>query len=749
MDLFGAQRGKHPVVVRLAACLVFCLAGSAFSAMRLTGDNPAWPDLSRPAPYIGGGEADAAVIVGIEKYSGGLPVLAGAAANAWAWFDYFNKTRGVPGRNISLLLDAEATAGNMAEAVSRAAAQAGAGGALWFVFIGHGLPDAAGRDRLLAGVDAKNSAAAVRGRSLPLKALLSSLSGASAGVIVVLLDAYFSGKGPDGKALVAGLAPFSMPIQLSDQRFAVLTAAGPEEAARPLPGAERPAFSYLALGGLRGWAGSGAEGGLSAGVLGEFISKSFTDFEGGKTRTPELSGNRKAVLARRGTEKGPDMERMGKIAGTVVNTGLSFQPEQAEAVPEPASPPAMSAPSGRRPEEPGRITARSPSVSGAGSEAGLEAVIKFDESQAGPGAKAEKWREFGLSFPRYAEFANKRAVEWFSYAAWKAFEKTAAWEAGLAAPSEKASAWRSLSAKYPQYAVEAGPRADEWERYGAALAAAEKARALRARLQESDWNKLSRILASSGPAAEIKIKAAAAFIGAYGTKAENNPYLVYLLPVLGMELIPAGGFLMGSPETEGGADEYPRHEVYLNAFCMDKYEVTAAKYGEFAAAAGRKMPPQETWSTEEHPVVNVDWNDASAYCAWAGKRLPSEAEWEKAARGGAVTRYSYGDDEKKLDEFAWHPGNSGGQAHPAGGKKPNQYGLYDMAGNVWEWAADRYDAKYYAASPPENPAGPDSGTLRVRRGGSWNFFDISPRPAARGSDSPGVRSPSGGFRCVY
>jgi formylglycine-generating enzyme required for sulfatase activity len=129
--------------------------------------------------------------------------------------------------------------------------------------------------------------------------------------------------------------------------------------------------------------------------------------------------------------------------------------------------------------------------------------------------------------------------------------------------------------------------------------------------------------------------------------------------------------------------------------------------------------------------------------------MPTEAEWEKAARAGAVTRYSFGDDERELGEYAWYHVNSGGQSHPVGLKKSNQYGVYDMAGNVWEWVADRYGVNYYKTAPPENPKGPGSGPQRVLRGGSWNFFDVSQRPGDRASDFPSARSQRGGFRCAF
>lgn len=220
----------------------------------------------------------------------------------------------------------------------------------------------------------------------------------------------------------------------------------------------------------------------------------------------------------------------------------------------------------------------------------------------------------------------------------------------------------------------------------------------------------------------------------------------YQARINNMVLIPAGEFQMGS--LEGERDEYPRHMVYLDAYYIDKHEVTVGQYKDFAKDAGRAMREQESWSTDRHPIVNVDWHDADAYCKWAGGRLPTEAEWEKAARGGTNTTYSFADDKSKLGEYAWYSGNSNRQAHPVGQKKANQYGLYDMHGNVWEWVSDWYYEDYYRNSPEKNPQGPDSGSLRGLRGGAWLHGNL--RAAARYWNFPDYDPTDhyNGFRCV-
>jgi formylglycine-generating enzyme len=218
--------------------------------------------------------------------------------------------------------------------------------------------------------------------------------------------------------------------------------------------------------------------------------------------------------------------------------------------------------------------------------------------------------------------------------------------------------------------------------------------------------------------------------------------------ITNMKLIPAGAFNMGSPSREGDSDEHPRHKVYLDAYYMDEHEVTFDQYDAYAAATGKRKPGDEGWGRGKRPVIRVTWHEADAYCKWAGKRLPTEAEWEKAARGGASTKYSHGADYNGLGDYAWYNSNSGQKTQPVGQKKPNGYGLYDMAGNVLEWVADWYDKDYYQNSPAKNPVGPGSGTLRALRGGSWFNNPDFMRPAFRNWYYPRGTTVNDGFRCA-
>jgi formylglycine-generating enzyme required for sulfatase activity len=266
-------------------------------------------------------------------------------------------------------------------------------------------------------------------------------------------------------------------------------------------------------------------------------------------------------------------------------------------------------------------------------------------------------------------------------------------------------------------------------------------------------------------------------------------------------LIPAGTFYMGSPEsdTQAGPDEKPQHQVRITQpFYLGVHEVTRGQFRRFVDEAGyqtqaekdgkgglgwnedAKKPeknPRYTWQnpgfeqTDDHPVVNVSWNDAVAFATWLSRkegntyRLPTEAEWEYACRAGTKTHYSCGDDPEglaavgniadgtskaKYPDRAWAIGIAArdGYIHtaPVGRFQPNQFGLYDMHGNVWEWCSDGYAADYYWQSPGDDPQGAAGAAPRVHRGGSWSSNTRDCRSAYRDKIAPGYRSSGVGFR---
>lgn len=224
-----------------------------------------------------------------------------------------------------------------------------------------------------------------------------------------------------------------------------------------------------------------------------------------------------------------------------------------------------------------------------------------------------------------------------------------------------------------------------------------------------------------------------------------------------MATIPAGEFWMGVDGMIGLEDEKPRHKVWLDGYQMDLYEVTVARYARFLAATHHEQPAYwETVDLAEHgerPVIGVTWEDAEAYCTWAGKRLPTEAEWEKAARGTDERKYPWGNKKPSpaLANYALGARFSYSQVlMPVGTYKESKspYGLFDMGGNVWEWTQDWYDGAYYEKSPEKNPTGPDKGQFKVLRGGSWSDMAKYMLTYGRFKLPPSTRNSYTGFRCA-
>ncbi len=215
-----------------------------------------------------------------------------------------------------------------------------------------------------------------------------------------------------------------------------------------------------------------------------------------------------------------------------------------------------------------------------------------------------------------------------------------------------------------------------------------------------------------------------------------------------MHAIPGGEFLMGSPEKQGYADEYPQHRATLSPFYIGKYPITQAQWRAVMRTSSSHF------NGPNHPVDSVTWDEAFEFCrrlSYATSRiyrLPTEAEWEFACRAGMQTQFNYGDEEEFIVQYAWCLTNSGNHTHPVGEKKPNGWGLYDMHGNVWEWCHDWYGADYYQHSPSVNPFGPAKGTSRVLRGGSWYSLPNYCRNAGRSNHQPDLRDPLVGFRVV-
>jgi formylglycine-generating enzyme len=248
--------------------------------------------------------------------------------------------------------------------------------------------------------------------------------------------------------------------------------------------------------------------------------------------------------------------------------------------------------------------------------------------------------------------------------------------------------------------------------------------------------------------------------------AASPPTVVRTGSGIEMVLIPAGRFVMGR---DGDAPEQgPAHEVQIDAFLMDRYEVTQAAYAQVEPVNGSHF------KGDQLPTEMVSWGKAALYCNMRseaeglqpcysdtgqcdfeanGYRLPTEAEWEYACRAGNDALYGFGADARELDQCAWYAGNANKKTHPVGRKKPNAWGLFDMHGNVAEWCNDFFDADYYQHSPPDNPRGPAEGEKNVLRGGHWGASAESCTSAFRAGEDPGVSDAcfardAIGFRCV-
>ncbi|MHB1458996.1 MAG: formylglycine-generating enzyme family protein [Armatimonadota bacterium] len=267
--------------------------------------------------------------------------------------------------------------------------------------------------------------------------------------------------------------------------------------------------------------------------------------------------------------------------------------------------------------------------------------------------------------------------------------------------------------------------------------------------------------------------------GVFAAGTATSKGAVRINPKDGAEMVwvPAGWFIMGSTEIDIDAGlkaepqlacaksifmpEVPKRKVYLDGYWIYKYEVTVAQYRKFCEATKRKMPEEPGWGwKDKHPIYDVTWNDAQAYAKWAGVSLPTEAQWEKAARGTDGRTYPWGnkwDASKCVNGVAKNAGSTKPVGSIPVGASP--YGCMDMAGNVWEWCADWYDENYYKNAPVRNPTGPSKPVefkawgasvsgARVLRGGSWNdILRLHFRCANRHNFLP-RSSRSEGFRCA-
>jgi formylglycine-generating enzyme required for sulfatase activity len=354
------------------------------------------------------------------------------------------------------------------------------------------------------------------------------------------------------------------------------------------------------------------------------------------------------------------------------------------------------------------------------------------------------------------------------------YDAAVTFEKGDASAEDKAQKWRELAMSAPQFAAQAEARAARWDRQAKELAAQQEARRKLADTRDQEWEKLGKLLAmEKAVPLQDKSRWAMAFVQSYGKTAKDNPYVAELAPYLpagtvtvepgakpaasrpgkaGIEwlTIPGGSFMMGADDV--GSDAQFRHQVTVHSFQMAKTVVTAAQYKKCVAEGACAQPNCDS-PGDDYPVVCVTWFDAQAFAKWAGGRLPTEAEWEYAARsGGERQKYPWGDEEPscKLAVFA-SGGNGCGRnstwpvcSKPKGNTKQ---GLCDMAGNVWQWLQDWYHYSYHGTPTDGSAWESSAGTYRVVRGGSWyDGYAGNLRAAFRGGDDPGYRGGDIGIR---
>lgn len=665
---------KRASVRKILLCgIIVCLLCSVAVQAAST-----WPSMNIPAPLVGGGRKDAVVIAAVENYAFVAPV-SGARANANAWYDYLVKTRGVPSKNVFLSSDGDVTAEDMKKLASEAA-KISDGGVLWFVFIGHGAPGIDGKDGLLIGVDAQQKADSMAARGLAQKELMSILLKSKASTVVLIIDACFSGRGSAGSPLVPGLQPMILMTRVSvlqDKRLLVLTAAQSNEFAGTLPGDERPAFSYLVLGGLRGWADEDKNGQITAGELQSYANGVLRTLVKGRTQTPFLSGDDTTVLGKSAGERGPDIGELAKLQAQPRN-GLAFSITPLPVVPN------------------------------------AEVPKTFDPALAG----SADWRDRDIEslekLDRTISIDNDASLR----------------------PDSKLKAWRELANNTPAYKDMANNRMREWEEYISRREAAAQARKAKEAARDTDWGQLNRLLALKVVPEYDKQRWAGMFVKAYGKTLEGNPYVCDIMKYLPvnfltkeeirvisqykekrdkdltlahqkrdrelaqaqqkqiylqeMVLIPGGYTILGSRFLDPVTGCRSRN---MSAFRISRRPVTNSSYIRFLNEYSQSVDGTgkalvyanhatiiksgKTWTVksgfEQKYTYDATWYGAKAYCEYYGLRLPNELEWEKVARGGRVNA---GD---KNGDCLWFYNNVGGAP----------YGVeLGTNKNFWEWVQD-------------------------------------------------------------
>ncbi len=742
----------------IVGVFVCMLAASATAA-----DGP-WPSVSEPPSRVGGGERDAALVIGIAEYPMLQQPIPGADDNAREFYLWLTETHGVPTHNAVLLLNRQAVREEILARAKEMAGRVGRGGTLWLVFVGHGAPAADGKDGVLIGADAQQSPRLLYRRSVTQTELREALSGGKAGARVLVLDSCFSGKVSE----VAQVAPGLQPTLLADRTtmaptgFTVLTAGTSQEFAGPLPGLGRPAFTYLFLGALRGWADGDSNGQVTASEAATYARQTLRSLSGvtGRSQTPEILGAGDIMLAKRAREAGPKMSRLvAKLSG------------------------------GKKTVAPQPVTPRLPDQ---GAMSPAEGVGQFDLGDLESLKQAQALADAVEAARRLSK--DKAARPEDKAAAWDKVARVRVKGGNPFATEAKTAAtrWREIAAARVRMRRDAR-KLDEFAR----LTVISKAD----RLQKLDaFLDAYRALSSESEYVRVRKLKTRLKRGEFDRRVvpKPEPAVVRSDPGVstpwGYMAIQPGTFTMGSPTSEPGRYENEiQHEVTISrGFWLKTTEVTQGEYRALMGTNPSKYPA----CGDNCPVEQVTWFMAVKYCnalsrkeglqqcyringkdvkfeglKCRGYRLPTEAEWEYAARAGTTTALYTGpitlkgaNNAPQLDLIGWYGGNSQVKykafscshwvetqytatncgPRPVALKQPNPWGLFDMSGGVWEWTNDWYSA--YTKRKVTDPTGGVSSTARMNRGGSWYSYARLQRHAARYWNEPDYQSHYIGLR---
>ena len=670
------------------------------------------PDLQPPKTGRTASQ-DAAVVIGVERYYA-LAQVPYAERDADLFHRFLLDTVGVPSSRISNLFRSKPAKEDIEREVKKRAGQVGADGTLWIYFAGHGASLPGENDVRLLGVDVQGYLSSIRDRSVSRSWITKQGQGSRAARVMLVLDACFSGKTRSGNPITgdrfAASAAFS-----AVKKVAVWSAASADEVSGPCKAVRHGLFTYFLVGALSGWAGEDADLSQVSRYLGHAVASALS--AGKRSQTPDLTADADLLSWRAARLKsgfpGPDLDDLSRRAYcTSGGSGGGFQ---------------VSAPVAKVPQVvmPGRMDGGMADLSFESVDvdalSAYDAAVKFDRAGASPLDKAKRWEALGKKHGQFMDTATERAAKW---------------------------------------------RAFDWQKKEAARLKAERDGA-----RDKDWGKLSRLLGLEVVPTEKKKLWSKEFVDAYGTR--GNPYAAAMAGFLPAGMLPldvrvgirwvaldGGTFRMGS--TGGDDDEKPIHTVRVPSFEIAQTEVTVAQYRKCVEARECTAPDTNgscNWGKsgrDDHPVNCVDWEQANAFCAWVGARLPTEAEWEYAARsGGKDIEFPWGNEAADCARAVVDPpgdvGNGCGKdstwpvcSKPRGN---STQGLCDMAGNVWEWVADCWHGSYQGA-PSDGSAWRRvcEGSGRVFRGGSWSSNAGFVRAAFRLGRAPGFRRGYLGFR---